>query len=70
MLEALVNYGDELAGEDAEEPDLPVLRHGGEHIATRGQRHVQRLRLLLGKLVQVCLHLGLEATNARRALFQ
>jgi hypothetical protein len=34
VLEALVNDRDELAGEQPEDPDPPVLSYGGEHHVT------------------------------------
>ncbi len=66
MLEALVNDGDELAGEQPEDPDLPILGHGGEHVAPWGQAQVHRLRLLLCELVQVRLNFRLETAGAQQ----
>ncbi len=66
MLEALVNDGDKLAGEQPEDPDPPVLSHGGEHVAPWGQAQVHRLRLLLGELVQVRLNLRLKTAGAQQ----
>ncbi len=65
MLEALVNDGDELAGEEPEDPDPPVLGHGGEHVAPWGQAQVHRLRLPFRELVQVRLNLRLETAGQK-----
>jgi hypothetical protein len=66
VLEALVNDRDELAGEQPEDPDPPVLGHGGEHVAPRREAQVHRLRLLLRELVQVRLNLRLETAGGQK----
>jgi hypothetical protein len=58
VLEALVNDDDKLAGEQPEDPDPPVLGHGGEHLTYACQhlsykkvRHLLEFRVVLEALV-------------------